>query len=83
MKLKSSPTQCEADMCEIIRQSIEFDMGRIFGSQLAGKVDETIQPDGLVMTAALRGTSWSTVVDANIDRMKTNLATFVTGLDLV
>ncbi|MBE6580929.1 MAG: hypothetical protein E7650_04845 [Ruminococcaceae bacterium] len=83
MKLKSSPTQCEADMCEIIRQSIEFDMGRIFGSQLSGKVDETIQMDSLASSAALTGTSWATVTEANLGRMTTNLATFVAGLDLV
>lgn len=70
-------------MCEIIRQSIEFDMGRIFGSQLSGKVDETIQMDSLASSAALTGTSWATVTEANLGRMTTNLATFVAGLDLV
>ncbi|MBE6605347.1 MAG: hypothetical protein E7639_06580 [Ruminococcaceae bacterium] len=83
MKLKSSPTQCEADMCEIIRQSIEFDMGRIFGTQLSGKVDEVIQMDQLAMFAANEGTSWATVTDANLERMTTNLAKFVEGLDLI
>ena len=70
-------------MCEIIRQSIEFDMGRIFGTQLSGKVDEVIQMDQLAMFAANEGTSWATVTDANLERMTTNLAKFVEGLDLI
>ncbi|MBQ9801498.1 MAG: hypothetical protein IJW51_00280 [Clostridia bacterium] len=83
MKLKSSPTQCEADMCEIVRASIEFDMGRIFGSQLSGEVDETIQMDGIMANAALSGTPWTTETGKYIDKMKDNLASFVAGLDLV
>ncbi len=80
MKLKSSPTQCEADMCEIIRKSIEFDMGRIFGTQLSGSVDSTVQMDSMMARAAEYGTSWTTVTGDKIQSMTQNLADFVTNL---
>ena len=80
MKLKSSPTQCEADMCEIVRRSIEFDMGRIFGAQFSGEIDKSFSMDGQMAQAAQYGSSWATVIDQNLDRIKTNLADFCSGL---
>lgn len=81
MKLKSSPTQAEADMCEIIRASTMFDMGRILDSALGGEVaNNTINMDSLMANAALDNTSWSTITGEYSERMNTNLAAFVTKL---
>ena len=81
LKLKASPTQCEADMCEIIRASIEFDLGRVMRAQLAGSADSNGPSlDGQVMTAAINGTPWVTVYGPNIEAYKNNLASFVEKL---
>ncbi len=78
MKLKASPTQCEADMCEIIRSSIEFDLGRVLGFVL--DPSGYFSMDTQVMYAAIDGTPWSTVVNQNLSAIQTNLADFVKDL---
>lgn len=80
MKLKSSPTQCEADMCEIIRQSIEVDLGRIFGSQLGGGGSTVFYMDTQMIQAAAYGSSWGSITDKYLEQIKTNLASFCATL---
>ena len=80
MKLKSSPTQCEADMCEIIRASIEVDIARIIRSALAGSATGAYQPDYQVMYAAKAGTAWTSQYSKDLTRITANLATFVETL---
>ncbi|MBQ3064421.1 MAG: hypothetical protein IJC99_06450 [Clostridia bacterium] len=81
MQLKSSPTQAETDMCELIRANIQFDMGRIMDTALSGgSIQNTINMDSLMASAARNGTSWTTVTKANLDLMKGHLADFVSGL---
>ncbi len=80
MKLKSSPTQCEADMCEIIRRSIELDLGRILGDVFDFGNVSGLSMDGYVITAAQNGTSWTTVTEEHIEGMKASLADFCSEL---
>ena len=80
LKLKSSPTQCEADMCEIVRSSIELDLGRIIRAALADQSDDRYGMDSQVISAALNGTPWSTVVNRDYEAIKTNLSDFVASL---
>ena len=81
MQLKSSPTQAETDMCELIRANIMFDMGRILDSALGGTVGkDTINMDSLAMDCAFRGTSWTTVTTSYMDKMQSNLKDFVKKL---
>ncbi|MBQ8716278.1 MAG: hypothetical protein IJY43_00345 [Clostridia bacterium] len=51
MQLKYAETQCETDMFEIVRSSVVFDLGRIFGPELYGM-------DDMPSEAAKAGTSW-------------------------
>lgn len=51
MQLKYAETQCETDMYEIVRSSITFDLGRIFGPEMYGM-------DNMPSNAAKAGTSW-------------------------
>ena len=80
MKLKASPTQCEADMCEIVRTSIELDLGRVLGTALSGDAEEIFQMDTQAINAALNGTPWSTVIDQHYNAIKNNLANFITSI---
>ena len=80
MKLKSSPTQCEADMCEIIRASIEVDIARVIRGALAGNPNSAYQPDYQVMYAAQAGTAWTSQYSADLQRITKNLADFVETL---
>ena len=81
MQLKSSPTQAETDMCELIRANIRFDMGRILDSALGGKVGkDTINMDSLMADCARSGQSWATVTDTYMDKMQVNLKSFVAKL---
>ena len=80
MKLKSSPTQCEADMCEIIRASIELDIGRVLRSALTGDPNKTYVADYLPIRAALAGTSWVATYSSDYTRITNNLAKFVNDL---
>ena len=81
MQLKSSPTQAETDMCEIIRANIMFDMGRILDSALGGKAGkDTINMDSIMARAALDGTPWTTATGKYMDKMTTNLKDFVKKL---
>ena len=80
LKLKSSATQCEADMCEIIRASIEFDLARVFRSQLSGTVGGTFSMDGQMATAAMNGTPWVSQYSQHLTKIQTNLKDFVTSL---
>ena len=80
MMLKRAPTQCEADMCEIIRASVTFDFGRILSTVLGGGIDESISMDGMMANAATTGTSWSTVTGDNLSDIQENLASFVDRL---
>ena len=80
LKLKSSATQCEADMCEIIRASIEFDLARLFRSQLSGTVGGTFSMDGQMATAAMNGTPWVSQYSQHLTKIQTNLKDFVTSL---
>lgn len=81
MQLKSSPTQAETDMCELIRANIQFDMGRILDSALGGKVGkDTINMDSMAVDCALRGTSWVTITGQYMEKMQTNLKDFVRKL---
>ncbi|MBR2465209.1 MAG: hypothetical protein IKB41_07290 [Clostridia bacterium] len=80
MKLKSSPTQCEADMCEIIRASIEVELGRILRSALAGSATGAYTADYMPIRAAVAGTAWTTHYSTDINRITTNLAKFVNDL---
>ena len=80
LKLKSSPTQCETDMCEIIRASIEFDLGRVMRAQLSGKVGGNFSMDGQVSTAAMNGTPWVSQYSQHLTAIQTNLADFIKSL---
>lgn len=80
LKLKASPTQCEADMCEIVRKSIEVDLGRFIRSALTDDSDDAFGMDSQVIQAALDGTPWSTVVNQNLESIRQNLADFVKTL---
>lgn len=80
MKLKASPTQCEADMCEIVRSSIELDLGRVVGTALSGDVETIFQMDTQVIQAAIEGTPWSTVVNQNLSAIQANLESFINSL---
>ena len=51
MQLKYAETQCETDMFEIVRSSVVFDLGRIFGPELYGM-------DDMPSECAKAGTSW-------------------------
>lgn len=79
MQLKSSPTQAETDMCELIRANIQFDMGRILGSALGGG-DGSVSMDSQFANCAYQGSSWTTVTGQYMDRIKANLKDFVNGL---
>ena len=81
LKLKSSPTQCEADMCEIIRASIEFDLGRVLRAQLSGSVNGAFAMDSqLTAGAAMNGTPWVSQYSQHLTKIQTNLKDFVTKL---
>ncbi len=80
LKLKSSPTQCEADMCEIIRASIEFDLARVLRAQLAGKVGSQFSMDSQVANAAMNGTPWVSHYQQHLDAITNNLEDFVNKL---
>ena len=80
MKLKSSPTQCEADMCEIIRASIEVEIGRILRSALAGSATGAYTADYIPIRAAVSGTSWTAQYSSDLTRIQNNLAKFVEDL---
>ena len=80
LKLKASPTQCEADMCEIIRASIEFDLGRVLQAQLAGSADGAFGMDNQMAAAAESGTPWVSQYGPKIESCKANLAAFVEQL---
>jgi hypothetical protein len=80
LKLKSSPTQCEADMCEIIRASIEFDLARVMRGQLSGKVGGSFSMDGQMANAAMNGTPWVSQYSQHLKAIQTNLKDFITSL---
>jgi len=80
LKLKSSPTQCETDMCEIIRASIEFDLARVLRAQLSGKVGGGFSMDGQVANAAMNGTPWVSQYSQHLKAIETNLSDFVKNL---
>ncbi len=80
MQLKSSPTQAETDMCELIRANINFDMGRILDSALGGKIGEYIQMDCLMAECAYYGTPWTSETNKYMNKIQTNLKDFVKNL---
>ena len=80
MKLKSSPTQCEADMCEIIRASIEVELGRVLRSALSGSASKAYPADYMPLRAAVTGTSWTAQYSADLQMITNNLAKFVNDL---
>ncbi|MBE6603896.1 MAG: hypothetical protein E7636_06195 [Ruminococcaceae bacterium] len=80
MKLKSSPTQCEADMCEIIRASIEVELSRIVRSALAGSPAKVYPADYMPIRCAVSGTSWTSYYSADMTMITNNLAKFVKDL---
>jgi hypothetical protein len=83
LKLKSSPTQCETDMCEIIRASIEFDLCRTLQSVIGGDAASRISLDGQMVNAATSGTPWVSQYSQHLTKVQTNLKDFCNSLKKV
>ena len=79
-RLKSSSLQCEADLYEIIRTSVEVDLGRVLRSALAGSVTGAYPADYIAIRAAVSGTSWTAQYSPDLSRIQNNLAKFVEDL---
>ncbi len=80
LKQALSPTQYDADMCEMIRASVTLDHGRILQAPLSGSVNGSFSMDGQMVTAAMNGIPWVSQYAPHLATIEGNLEVFVNAL---